>query len=237
MFYSHFNRISYITEKSEQYKDFNIYNEELNIIYQLKENLKISQFKNETGKIYSNCNKYTLHLNFEEFYNIYFNGLLKDIYKFENVNFSDSVVKISSIHKNKKMITYDFCEFENILLFNYLCYLHDYCEIKPIDEIFLFGKISKLNKIQSIKQIDITNFIEMEFTKFSNNDIDNFLIYSLIYLYMIVIGENASRELCSSLKEILNIIKEKKIWIRKYLEIILNSFIDPRFSGNKFYLV
>jgi hypothetical protein len=143
----------------------------------------------------------------------------------------DSNVKLSSIHKNKKFITYDFCELENILLFDYLYYFNNYCELKPKDEIFLFGKICKLNNIPSVKSNDITDFIESEFTKFSNNDIDTFLIYSLIYLYMIVIGESSSKELCSSLKEILNIIKDKKIWIRKYLEIILSTFIDPRFSG------
>ena len=195
--------------------------------------LKLSTFQNETGKIYNNTNKYTLSLNFDEFYKIYYESLIKDIYKFENINLLESVVNISPNYKNKKLISHDYCEIENSFLFNYFYYLNNYCESKPKDEIFLYDKICKVNTISSIKSTDVSDFIENEFMKFTNINLDNILIYSLINLFMIILAENSSSEFYSSLKEILNIIKTKNIFIRKYLELILYTYIDPRFSNGK----
>lgn len=236
-FYSHYNQISTIIQKSEVYKDFKIYNEECSYYNQIKHLLKFSFYVSDAGKTLSDINKFSLCINFEDFYKIYFDSLAKDIFKFDNINLSQSVINVTYC-KNKKLINHDYCEFENNFLFNYFYYLHNYCETKPIDEIFPYNKISKINTIPIIKSTDFADAIENEYLKFSNLNIDNVLIYSLINLFMIMLGENFSSEFYSSLKELLNIIKNKNIYVRKYLELILNTFVHPRFIDGSlnFYL-
>lgn len=144
----------------------------------------------------------------------------------------ESIVNLT-IYENKKLITHKYCEIENNFLFNYFYYLNNYCETIPRDEIFIYDKICKINSVPIIKSTDISDFIENEFMKFSNLNIDNVLIYGLINLFMIVVAENFSSEFYSSLKELVNIIKSKNIYIRKYLELILNTFIDPKFTEGR----
>ncbi len=153
--------------------------------------------------------------------------------KFDNINQQESVVSLVSNQANRKVISYEYCEFENSFLFNYFYYLNNYCESKPREDVFLYDKICKINSIPSIKSTDVSDIIENEFLRFSNVNIDNSIIYSLVNLFMIVIGENCTSEIYSSLKEILNTINGRNIYIRKYLELILETYIDPRFSGGK----
>lgn len=232
-FYSHNNQISNLIKKSEYYTDFKIYNEEHNCLQQLKQYFTSSQMQNETGKVYYSADKYTLSLSFDEFYKIYFDFLMKDIMKFENINKQDSIVNFVNNFGNKKLISYEYCEFENSFLFNYFYYLNNYCETNPREDIFIYDKICKINTIPSIKSTDVADLIENEYLHFSNINIDNVIIYSLINLFMIVIAENCTSEIYSSLKEILNLIKGRNIYVRKYLEQILNTYIDPRFTGGK----
>lgn len=153
--------------------------------------------------------------------------------KFDNINQQESVVNLITNYAGKKMISYEYCEFENSFLFNYFYYLNNFCEAKPREDIFVYDKICKINSIPSIKSTDVSDLIENEFLKFSNLNIDNAIIYSLVNLFLIVIAENCTSEIYSSLKEILNTIKGKNIFVRKYLELILNTYIDPRFTGGK----
>jgi len=230
-FYSHYNQISKIIQKSELYKDFNIYNEEISSFQQLKNYLFVSKFQNDTGRVYFQSDKFTLNFNFEEFYKVFYESLYKDLMKLENINKQESVVNIISNYNNKKVnIRYEYFELENNFLFNYFYYLNNYFEIRPKEEIFLFDKICKINSIPTIHSNSVSDFIESEFLNFSKQDIDNIIIYSLINLFLIAIGENCT-QIYSSMKEILYLIKGKNIYIRKYLELISNTFVDPRFSS------
>lgn len=196
----------------------------------MEKHLSISNFQNETGKLYTSGEKYTLHFDFEEFYKVYFDSLSKDILKNDEIKKQKSVVSISQ--QNRRSLKYEYCELENCFLFNYFYYLNNFCETRPREEIFMYDKISKINTFPSIKSSDISDLIEKEFLNFSNLNIDNFIIYSLINLLMIFIAENRSSELYLSMKEIYNLINNRKIYIRKYLELIMSTYIDPRFSEN-----
>jgi hypothetical protein len=112
----------------------------------------------------------------------------------------------------------------------YIYLLNNLYDNEKLAEIFLSINIQKENPITTINKSDIIKVIQDYFENNNFIEIPNYIVYSLVYIYAILIPFYPFNKMYKYLNELKSILLHLKIFARQVLYILVKAFY-------KYYLV